>query len=173
MIYLLRHGLDDETFMNMRMHGHSHVNMGVTPSSTDLNFYKNEILAELNDTDYYIFVIWNKKNEHTVKIYDFGKNILFETADVDVRILNDGMGIEDIVDDANDKLRDKSKVQTSPVVNAATTVAKAAGVPEVQSKYKRKDLSAYDSYYYGYSSYYSDYDDDYNPDYAYHGYGRY
>lgn len=33
---------------------------------------------------FYIFMIWNKRGEKTVKIYDLRENILFETADVTV-----------------------------------------------------------------------------------------
>ena len=39
--------------------GHSHVNMGTSPSSVDLN-HQEEILRMLGDNDFYIFMIWNK-----------------------------------------------------------------------------------------------------------------
>ena len=63
--WLMNH--DDETFNNIRMQGHSHVNMGVTPSGVDENLYES-ILAQLDDTMFYIFMIWNKKNDKKSKV---------------------------------------------------------------------------------------------------------
>lgn len=79
---------ENEVFNNLRFHGHSHVNMGTSPSSVDNNLY-SEFLAQLTDDDFYIFMIWNKRKEKTIKIYDMKKNILFETADVTVEIETD------------------------------------------------------------------------------------
>lgn len=79
------YALPDEQFNAVRMQGHSHVNMGVTPSSTDCT-HQESILAQLGDEDYYIFMIWNKKGDRTIKIYDLANNTLYETADVSVKI---------------------------------------------------------------------------------------
>lgn len=170
--------IDDETFRNLRMHGHSHVNMGVSPSATDTAFYNDEILTELSDGDFYIFVIWNKKNERTIKIYDYEKNILFETSDVTVMVENNGIGIEDLVADAKSKLKTKPiappKVPSVPSTVQQSNFSKATETKS-KSKYKKKEINSrsgynYSSPYYGYS-YYNDYDDDddYNNDYAYFG----
>lgn len=75
----------DEVFNNIRMHGHSHVNMGTSPSATDLNQYASYI-EQLGSDMFYIFMIWNKKLEKTIKIYDMASNTLFETADCDVSV---------------------------------------------------------------------------------------
>lgn len=82
--WLMNH--DDETFNNIRMQGHSHVNMSVTPSGVDETLYES-ILAQLDDTMFYIFMIWNKKNDKTCKIYDLAKNILFDTTDCEIKII--------------------------------------------------------------------------------------
>ena len=74
-------GLDDHTFNNMRAHIHSHVNMGVTPSGTDLTFRKDR-LSQLGDQEYYIFQIMNKSGKISSQVYDFENNILYETEDV-------------------------------------------------------------------------------------------
>lgn len=91
-MWLMSH--DDDVFNNIRMQGHSHVNMGVTPSPVDTFLYKR-ILDQLDDTMFYIFMIWNKRKDKTVKIYDLKKNVLFDTSDVTVETLPD---IEDIPD---------------------------------------------------------------------------
>ena len=99
---------DDDVFNNIRMQGHSHVNMAVSPSSVDTDLYER-ILDQLDDTMFYIFLIWNKRGEKTVKIYDLAKNILFETSDVDVHILGNGFDMNAFLTDA------REKVQTKPV----------------------------------------------------------
>jgi len=74
---------EDDVFNNIRMQGHSHVNMGTSPSTVDTSLYER-ILEQLDDDMFYIFLIWNKRNEKTIKIYDLAENVLFETADVTV-----------------------------------------------------------------------------------------
>lgn len=79
---------DDEIFNNIRFQGHSHVNMGTTPSSTDLTMY-NDFLQVLSKSDYYVFAIMNKAGSFTCFIYDLQKNRMYETADIDVKIITD------------------------------------------------------------------------------------
>ena len=71
--------LDDETFNHMRFHGHSHVNMGVTPSGVDTEY--QETLANTVQ-DFYIFGIFNKKRSYNLYLYDMEQNVLFETKDL-------------------------------------------------------------------------------------------
>ena len=72
-------GLDDETFNHRRFNGHSHVNMGVTPSGTDTTYREQSIL---NIKDFYIFGIFNKKHEFNFQIYDVENNIIYDSQDV-------------------------------------------------------------------------------------------
>lgn len=101
-MWLMSH--EDDVFNNIRMQGHSHVNMGVTPSSVDTSFY-DRILEQLNDTMFYIFMIWNKENDKTIKIYDLKKNVLFETADITVETLPDNKDISDIYNLSEDEAK--------------------------------------------------------------------
>ena len=71
----------DEIFNKLRFHGHSHVNMGVTPSGVDTT-YQEDILRNLND--FYIFMIWNKKGDHWCAIYDLESNMAYNTNDIEV-----------------------------------------------------------------------------------------
>lgn len=84
--------IEDERFNEIHMQGHSHVNMGTTPSSVDLN-HQEEILNMLGDEDFYIFMIWNKSFTSNTKVYDLKKNVLFENTDVTVKIIG---GSEDL-----------------------------------------------------------------------------
>ena len=103
--WLMEH--DDDIFNNIRMQGHSHVNMGTTPSSVDTSLY-DRILDQLDDTMFYIFMIYNKRGEKTYKIYDLAKNVLFETADVDVKIIDGEIGLSKFMADAKDKVTTKT-----------------------------------------------------------------
>lgn len=66
-------------------HGHSHVKMGVTPSATD-NTHWQSILQNIRGESFYLFQIWNKYLDKTLKLYDFENNTLYDTADIDVVI---------------------------------------------------------------------------------------
>lgn len=78
--------LKDEVYNSLRFQGHSHVNMGVTPSATDLNTYQN-FLDQLSKDDFYIFMILNKRNEVNIMVYDYAQDMLFENKDCYVDIL--------------------------------------------------------------------------------------
>ena len=87
-------GLDDDTFNAMHMHGHSHVYMSTSPSSVD-DTHRELILSQIGDEDFYIFIIWNKRNEYTVSVYDLKTNTLYEDKDIEVGINgNDGFDIK-------------------------------------------------------------------------------
>lgn len=102
----IEENIEDERFFDIRMQGHSHVNMGVTPSSVDLA-HQEEILYQLSDKMFYIFMIWNKKGDRNIKIYDLAKNVLFETTDIDVEVLNDGYGIDSFIKEAEEQVKDR------------------------------------------------------------------
>lgn len=75
----------DLIFNNLRMQGHSHVNMGTTPSGVDTTYYEN-ILQTLSKDDFYIFMICNKSLSINCIIYDLKKNIVYETKDINIII---------------------------------------------------------------------------------------
>lgn len=77
---------DDDVFNNIRFQGHSHVNMGTTPSGTDLNMYSN-FLQVLPNNDYYIFMVMNKAGSITCLIYDLAKNLIYENADINIKVM--------------------------------------------------------------------------------------
>ena len=102
--WLMEH--DDDVFNNIRMQGHSHVNMSTSPSSVDTNLYE-KILDQLDDTMFYIFLIYNKRGDKTYKIYDLAKNVLFETSDVTVKIIGKDFDLDSFVRDAKSKVTDR------------------------------------------------------------------
>jgi len=112
--WLMSH--DDDVFDNIRMQGHSHVNMAVSPSSVDTTLYE-KLLYQLDDTMFYIFLIYNKKGEKTYLIYDMAKNVLFETGDVTVEIIDDGSGLSKFLQDAKEKVVTKAYATTANAAN--------------------------------------------------------
>lgn len=99
--------LDDETFNALKFHGHSHVNMGVTPSPVD-NEHQRGIVSQLNDSQFYIFGIFNKSGNRWLKIFDMKRNIVFEKDDIEVKILMDGSGCFNLMEDADKKITTKT-----------------------------------------------------------------
>ena len=90
---------DDERFDHIRCQMHSHVNMGVFASGTDTQ-HQEEILEQLGDDDFYIFMIWNKSLNVYMRIFDMQKNILFETGDCEWAVLDDTIGLSRFIADA-------------------------------------------------------------------------
>ena len=79
-----------------RFHGHSHVNMGVTPSGVDEQFYQ-DILTQVED--YFIVMITNKTGNYYTRFYDMQNNILYTGIPVQV-MLDNGIALEHWYDDA-------------------------------------------------------------------------
>jgi len=77
---------EDERFEKLRMQAHSHVNMSVSPSSVDVK-HQEDIVDMLGKDSFYIFMIYNKRRERYIKIFEMKDNIIFENSDVDVGIL--------------------------------------------------------------------------------------
>lgn len=132
--------LDDDTFNNLCFQGHSHVDMGVTPSSVDNHLYDG-ILQQLDSDRFYIFMIWNKRRQHMVKIYDYRDNVLYEDKDTEISIMDDGSGIERFVRDAKEMV-----IESDPKSNFT------------YSNFGGKSSSPQYPWYGNYGNYYDEYD---------------
>lgn len=77
-------GLTTDEVNHKRFQGHSHVNMGVSPSGVDENFYQ-ELLTQV--TDYFIITVTNKNNVYHTRFYDMANNILY--TDVAIELLSE------------------------------------------------------------------------------------
>ncbi len=100
--------LDNETFNALRFHGHSHVNMGVTPSGVDMT-YRHNILNNFGTPSptsdlFYIFLIFNKKGDISGEIYDLQNNALYSksvgTDEIDI-VVENGDWLTEFLDEAN------------------------------------------------------------------------
>lgn len=97
-------GLDDDTFNAVRFHGHSHVNMPVSPSSVD-NKYRLDLVTQLpkptgDDDVFYIFLIINKKHEWSAEIYDLTNNALYGTDDIYMECCLEDTDVDSFIADA-------------------------------------------------------------------------
>lgn len=78
----------DFPFEELRMHGHSHVNMQVFSSGIDDKF-QEDLMANVKPGDYYIFLIRNKKGAIAIFLYDRIHEVVLDEKDVTVQIIND------------------------------------------------------------------------------------
>lgn len=76
---------NDEEFNAIRFQGHSHVNMGTTPSGVDMQ-NQWDVIDQLGPEDYYIFMIWNKSRSYNVRVVDMADNVIYSGDDVKVTI---------------------------------------------------------------------------------------
>lgn len=150
----------DEVFQNLRMQGHSHVNMGVSPSSVDINDEK-ATLSQLTDDMFYVFLIHNKRGDITVRIFDLRENTLYETADVDVGVV--GVDMNGFLSSA------KEAVRTAPVRPVTTQPASAAPASAWLPKKPAKEKPAEKRAVKKYPLSWADLDDDESP----YGYSYY
>lgn len=106
--------ITEDQLNHLRFHGHSHVNMGTTPSGVDTTWY-NEILQTLNNEDFYIFMIINKRREIFVEIYDLKNNKIYEKSDViiDVPLMGTLNLSEWIMSEKVTNLKTKDDLQTA------------------------------------------------------------
>lgn len=130
-----------------RFHGHSHVNMGVTPSGVDEQFYQ-DILTQVDD--YFIIMITNKSGNYYTRFYDMHNNILYTSIPVQV-MLDDGIALEHWYDDAT---QDNLKEHTyTPPVKANADKKNFQG-SIFDSPYDDYDYDPYESYADRYARYY-------------------
>lgn len=118
-------GLDDETFNRVRFQGHSHVNMGVTPSGVDTT-HQSRIVEQLGEDDFYIFVIANKKHKFYARILDGRDNIEYETSDIEVKVTDSAFDINAFINSANNLVKKKIYSYASAGTSIASTISTAS-----------------------------------------------
>lgn len=102
--------LTTEQVNTKRFQGHSHVNMGVTPSGVDEQFYQ-DLLTQV--TDYFIICVTNKKNDYTVRFYDVENNILYTDLELKV-LLDDGTDTNNWFTLVKDQVANRTVVTKDP-----------------------------------------------------------
>lgn len=108
-------GLPDDQLNKMRMHGHSHVRMGVNPSGIDTS-YQDDMVETIED--FYIFLIINKRREIWTRIVDVTDNIVYDEKDVDVVVDELASNSEWVKKAIEEYLTESAPVTVSPVTTA-------------------------------------------------------
>lgn len=122
-LWIIQH--TDEQINTMRFQGHSHVNMAVSPSGTDLAFY-DDLTKQVKD--YYIFIIQNKKGEYNLRLVDKENNLLYEdlTYEIDYGV----NGLDAWYKEASKLIENKTYKPSVPLVKMSgavtTTTTKTA-----------------------------------------------
>ena len=132
-----------DVLTNITCDCHSHVNMGVTPSGTDDKDMQS-VLDNLPEDGFRIFMIWNKKLEYSVKIFDLAKNVMFETKDVTVDVL--GMKMMEFLERSKSMVKAKTYSTYTyggtnnyyPSLNNTTTSKKNEEIPEKSKEKEEK-----------------------------------
>lgn len=148
-------GLPDEQYENLRFQGHSHVNMGVTPSSTDKS--NRELLMSQHKVSdesefYFIFAIFNKNKKISGEIYDFANNIIYEDSDIKFEPIDDNL------DSISEWAKESIKLVKKPAVTTTTktTTTTAKDYSSYTKTKSNKKVPSYSNYYddgYGYDDY--------------------
>ena len=163
----LQNGLmKDERFEHIHLQGHSHVNMSVNPSATDID-HQEEILRQLRDDSYYIFIIANKKFDYTIRIFDLANNVMYENKEVSIIIGEDMVDLPAFIEEAKEIAPHKTYTAspkgstTVPVQNSAASRYNGGG-----SSWGQRQNSGYG----GHSAYADEYDYYRHEYYGYDGY---
>ena len=96
--------LTTEQVNHKRFHGHSHVNMGVTPSGVDEQFY-TDLLTQVED--YFIIMVTNKKGDTYIRFYDVEHNIVYSNVPLNVLLVG-GIDLGKWYDKQKENLSNKS-----------------------------------------------------------------
>jgi hypothetical protein len=130
--------LTTEQVNHKRFQGHSHVNMGVTPSGVDEQFYR-DLLTQVND--YFIITVTNKREEYTTRFYDIANNIVY--SDLPIKVLTENGSILDAwYEDAKKQLVNRNAI--SSALGSTTKTYTAADKAKQLQKYSRRYDYDYD-----------------------------
>jgi hypothetical protein len=121
-----------------RFQGHSHVNMGVTPSGVDEQFYR-DLLTQVND--YFIITITNKREEYTTRFYDIANNIVYSGLPIKV-LTENGSVLDAWYENAKTQLVNRNAI-SSTLGNTTKTYTAADQAKQLQ-KYSRRYDYDYD-----------------------------
>lgn len=121
-----------------RFQGHSHVNMGVTPSGVDEQFYR-DLLTQVND--YFIITVTNKREEYTTRFYDIANNIVY--SDLPIRVITESGGVLDLwYEEAKKQLVNRNAI--SSTLGSTTKTYTAADQAKRLQKYSARYDYDYD-----------------------------
>lgn len=121
--------LTEEEYNNLRFNGHSHVNMSTSPSGMDMELQQDTV-NQLGNDDYYIFIIFNKKNEMNLWVYDLKNNLAATGDELEVIIPDEVIEYIQFIKEANSKCVTNTGYTQSKIT---TTLTKEVDKPKKAS----------------------------------------
>lgn len=136
--------LTTEQVRARRFQGHSHVNMGVTPSGVDEAFYQ-DLLSQVRD--YYIIMVTNKRGDNHIRFYDMENNIVYTELELKI-LLDNGTGVDQWYDTAMENLEKPIPAVTNTIGN--TNFKGSIFDDDEEWDYPIKDKRIWDPYLFEY-----------------------
>jgi hypothetical protein len=124
-------GLDST---KLRFWGHSHVNMGVSPSGTD----ENQTNEYIEHCDFFIRGIYNKKMEAKVDVFDMNHKLVYQKVDHAVKDDRyDAAWLKELKDEIAAKV--KKRVYAQPAYNGYGGLRNNQAIPAAQMNQQFKN----------------------------------
>lgn len=145
---LLEHENGMELWNNMRVWGHSHVDMSTSPSTQDNQ--QMDVFLE-NNNDFFIRIIANKKGDYNINIYDYEIGIEYERVPYSVKYDNE---VEEKVKTISNQIN-ILKNRLEEIINPSKEVINEIE-KEIKAKVTKKtypNVQVYNSNNYGYGRY--------------------
>ena len=145
-----------EIWNNMKVWGHSHVNMTTSPSGQDDK--QIEVFAE-NADDFFIRIIANKKGDFRIDLYDFTTGVIYEKLPYEINYGSD----KDIIESLYRKIAEIEEMiygRTEPseeMINSISSEIKEKVTKKVYSTNKLSNNISWWDDYQDYGNYYGDY----------------
>lgn len=96
--------LTDDQAEFLHFQAHSHVNMGTSPSSVDLENQASTV-KNMGGKGFYLFQIWNKNLDINSFLYDLDNNVFYDRNDIEVIVDDDEFGsITGFINSLKDKV---------------------------------------------------------------------
>ncbi len=138
-------GLD--IWNNMKVWGHSHVNMSTSPSTQDDK--QVDVFAE-NAEDFFIRIIANKQNDFRIDLYDFVSGVIYEKLPYEVDFGEDTDYINALYSKI-EEIEGLIKLKTNPNTDMINSIKSEISdkVTEKKTTYNSKSYKNNNNYYYG------------------------
>lgn len=115
--------IPDDKFSKMRLHGHSHVNFGCSPSGVDRDYRKEKLTSFRGEKEnaFYIFMIVNKRQNVECEIYDIRNRKAYSTRSNNIEFFiqkssSHCENIENFITDAISKAKIEHKFKANTAV---------------------------------------------------------
>lgn len=124
-----------EQIKRRHFHGHSHVNMGVTPSGTDIK-HRDDQVAMVRSDSFYLFMITNKKCAWSAALFDLANNTVYGTDDILIDVdLGDGEMLSDFVDEAKKMVKTSTPAAVKSMMDARNGAANSPQIITTSNTY--------------------------------------